>query len=198
VLVSTTFGLTPAPGGLRFVQDLINTSITERAYDRAGDRLADLATARTWLRQALDDWAVATDTPAPLISLGPDDLATLQELRERLRAALRADAANAPALPRPQSSPLPGGEVRLLAAPDGRMRYQPAATDGRAVADLVAAESLLAQTTGAWANLKTCANGICGVAFYDSSPNRSRAWHNTKTCGNISNLRASRSRRKAG
>jgi predicted RNA-binding Zn ribbon-like protein len=34
------------------------------------------------------------------------------------------------------------------------------------------------------------------VCFYDSSPNRSRAWHNTKTCGNVSNLRASRSRRR--
>jgi predicted RNA-binding Zn ribbon-like protein len=196
MVVSMTFGLKPAPGGLRFVQDLVNTALTRDAYDARGDQLVDLPTARMWLRQALDDWSAATDTPAPLISLTAADLATLQELRERLRSALRADAANAPAAARPRSGALPGGEIRLLAAPDGRMRYQPVATDGRAVADLVAAESLLAQTTGVWANLKTCANPVCGACFYDSSPNRSRAWHNTRTCGNVSNLRASRSRRR--
>jgi predicted RNA-binding Zn ribbon-like protein len=89
-----------------------------------------------------------------------------------------------------------GGELRLVVAPDGRMRYLPASVDVRAIAELVAAETLLAQARDTWPHLKTCANPACGVCFYDTSPNRSRVWHDTKTCGNASNLRASRARRK--
>ncbi|MFI6076338.1 CGNR zinc finger domain-containing protein [Actinoplanes sp. NPDC051343] len=78
------------------------------------------------------------------------------------------------------------------------MQYRPAGEDGRAIAELVAAEILLAQARGTWPHLKTCANLACGVCFYDTSPNRSRVWHDTKTCGNVSNLRASRARRRTG
>jgi predicted RNA-binding Zn ribbon-like protein len=142
------------------------------------------------------NWALAAGTPAPLIALRPADLATVQELRERLRAGLRAGARNAPAAPGPRSSPVAGGDLRLDVGADGRMRYRPVAGDVSAIAGLVAAEILFAQARGTWPCLKTCANPVCGACFYDTSPNRSRAWHDTKTCGNASNLRASRARRK--
>lgn len=186
----------PAPDGLRFVQDLVNTAIESRAYDPEHDRLADPRAAREWLRQALDEWAAATGTPAPLVTLRPADLAAVQELRERLRAGLRAGARNAPAAG-PRSGLVAGGDLRLVVAPDGRMRYLPASGDAHAIAELVAAETLLAQARGSWPHLKTCANPLCGVCFYDTSPNRSRVWHDTRTCGNTSNLRASRARRRA-
>jgi predicted RNA-binding Zn ribbon-like protein len=89
-----------------------------------------------------------------------------------------------------------GGDVRLVVAPDGRMRYVPASGDVHAIAELVAAETLLAQVRGIWPRLRTCANPLCGVCFYDTSPNRSLVWHDTRTCGNLSILRASRARRR--
>jgi predicted RNA-binding Zn ribbon-like protein len=185
-----------APGGLCFVQDLINTALEAHAYEHERDRLAEPGPAREWLRGALGRWAIATGTPAPLIALRPDDLGGLQELRERLRTGLRAHALNAPSAPAPASALVVGGDLRLVAADDGRMRYRPIAEDARAVGELVAAETLLAQARGTWPQLKTCANPVCGRCFYDTSPNRSRVWHDTRTCGNTSNLRASRGRRK--
>jgi len=221
--------MSPAPDGLRFVQDLVNTAL---AHDPAHDRLADPRAAREWLRGALDDWAAATGSTPPLITLRPEDLAAVRKFRERLRARLRAEAANveqprraeaanverpgraeAGNLERPGRAEAanleqPGpaepagddvtGDLKLVAGRDGRMRYLPASGDARAIAELVAAETLLAQARGTWHHLKTCANPACGVCFYDSSPNRSRVWHDTKTCGNASNLRASRARRKTG
>jgi predicted RNA-binding Zn ribbon-like protein len=188
--------MSQAPDGLRFVQDLVNTAIESLTYDPAHDRLADPRTAREWLRGALDEWAAATGTPAPLITLRTEDLATVQELRERLRGGLRAEAVNAPDAGPRRAALVSGGDVRLVVAADGRMRYVPASGDVHAIAELVAAETLLAQVRGTWPRLRTCANPLCGVCFYDTSPNRSRVWHDTGTCGNLSNLRASRARRR--
>jgi predicted RNA-binding Zn ribbon-like protein len=229
--------MSPAPDGLRFVQDLVNTSVESLAHDPAQDRLAGLGSARTWLRQALADWSEATGTPAPLITIRAGDLAALRELREGLRRGLRAGALNAPVGGEENTGEensaadesaadesaadesaadesaadknagdesgadtgaalVSGGDLKLAVARDGRMRYRPASGDARAIAELVAAETLLAQARGSWPHLKTCANPVCGVCFFDTSPNRSRVWHDTRTCGNASNLRASRARRK--
>jgi predicted RNA-binding Zn ribbon-like protein len=199
--------MSPAPDGLRFVQDLVNTAVESRAYDPVHDRLASPRAAREWLRGALEGWAAATGSTAPVITLRPDELAGVQELRERLRAALRATAANAEA---PTGGAAAGGgsegggpgfvalggDLKLAAGRDGRVRYLPASADARAIAELVAAETLLAQARGTWPLLKACANPVCGVCFYDTSPNRSRVWHDTRICGNRTNLRASRARRR--
>jgi predicted RNA-binding Zn ribbon-like protein len=153
------------------------------------DRGATLEQQR--FAEALGEGAAATGTLAPLITLRPGDLPSVRELRERLRSDLRAHAANASAhLAQAASGPAvggPAGELKLSAAPDGRMRYRPAAEDGRAIAQLVAAGTLLGQARGTWPHLKTCANPACGICFYDTSPNRSRVWHDTRTCGNTSN-----------
>jgi predicted RNA-binding Zn ribbon-like protein len=186
-----------APGGLVFVQDLVNTTFEAGAYDPEHDQLASPTTARTWLRTALDTWAEATGTPTPLVTLRPDDLPLVQELRERLRTRLRADALNAPSAHSAASASMLAGDVHLQIGMDGRVRYQPRSTGSAAISELVVTEMLLAQVRGVWPNLKTCARPGCGGCFYDSSPNRSRVWHDTKTCGNTSNLRASRSRKRA-
>jgi predicted RNA-binding Zn ribbon-like protein len=80
---------------------------------------------------------------------------------------------------------------------DGHVGYEPLESGWRALRALTSAEGLVAQASGTWSRLKTCAYPPCGLCFYDTSPNRSRVWHDTAMCGNITNLRASRSRRQS-
>lgn len=190
------FGMTRAPAGLRLAQDLINTATSTLAGDPRQDHLVDPATARTWLRQALEDWSEATGAPVPAVELTGADLVELRDLREALREPLRASSDNATAAAGPSAFRERASDVRLAITTDGRITYQPLGSGAEAVAAMIAAETLLAQTAGTWTRLKTCAHPACGVCFYDSSPNRSRAWHDTRTCGNINNLRASRARRR--
>jgi predicted RNA-binding Zn ribbon-like protein len=188
------FGLEPAPGGLRLVQDLVNTSLSARQGDAEQDELADLSTATAWLGQALAEWSAATGRPLPDTSLRQRDLGALRTLREQLRQSLRANAAHVD--PVPPAGPDGGvsSDVRLTLRADGQVDYQPL-TAG--LAGLISVEMLLAGATGALSRLKSCAAPVCGACFYDGSPNRARVWHNTKMCGNVPNLRASRARRKA-
>lgn len=194
------FGLAPAPGGLRLVQDLVNTALAERAdAPRAdaprADALIELAPARAWLGRALETWSAATGIPAPAIDLDDCDLAPLRDHRELLRAALRAGSDGAgPSMPGPSREI--AAKVLLTVDADGRARYEPLESGWRAVRALTSAETLLAQAAGTWPRLKTCAYRPCGACFYDVSPNRTRVWHDTKMCGNISNLRASRARKR--
>lgn len=192
------FGLAPAPGGLRLVQDLVNTALAERAGVPQADWLMEPGTARAWLSQALEAWSAATGIPAPEIDLDQSDLAALRDHRELQRAVLRAGSGGASpgTLPGPSREVI--AKVLLTAGPDGRVRYEPLESGWRAVRALTSAEILLAQAAGTWPRLKTCAYQPCGACFYDSSPNRARVWHDTKMCGNISNLRASRARRRPG
>jgi predicted RNA-binding Zn ribbon-like protein len=190
------FGLAPAPGGLRLVQDLVNTALAGRPG--VADWLMEPGTASAWLSQALEAWSAATGIAAPGIDLDQSDLAALRDHRELLRAVLRAGSGGAG----PGTRPGPGREVTarilLTAEADGRVRYEPLESGWRAVRALASAEMLLAQAAGTWPRLKTCAYRTCGGCFYDSSPNRARVWHDTKMCGNVSNLRASRARRRLG
>jgi predicted RNA-binding Zn ribbon-like protein len=190
------FGLESAPGGLRLVQSLVNTSLSGQEGEPERDHLADATTADAWLRAALADWSSATGRAEPTLSLRRADLAPLRQLRARLRESLRANAAHVER-DEPQAATLPDFDVRLTLNPDGTVGHRPLGTGWQGVAGLVATELLLAGATGTLTRLKTCAAPHCGACFYDASPNRSRAWHDTKVCGNVPNLRASRARRKA-
>jgi predicted RNA-binding Zn ribbon-like protein len=190
------FGLAPAPGGLRLVQDLVNTALAERAGVPRADMLMELASARAWLGRALEAWSAATGIPAPAIDLDDRDLAPLRDHRELLRATLRAaPGAAGPGTTGPSWEI--AAKVLLTVEADGRARYEPLESGWRAVRALTSAETLLARAAGTWTRLKTCAYLPCGACFFDSSPNRTRVWHDTKMCGNISNLRASRARKRA-
>lgn len=216
------FGLPAAPGGLRLAQDLVNTALVEQVGDAELDRLADLDVANAWLGQVLRQWSETTGLQVPAIVFAAGDLPAVRELRERLRADLRATSDNAapaasatPAASQavkvagtdsPAGADAPsrlagrgsGVAIELTTRADGRIAYQPTDTGWRGLAALISVEALLAQTADTWSRLKACAHPVCGACFYDASPNRSRVWHDTKTCGNVSNLRASRTRRKAG
>jgi predicted RNA-binding Zn ribbon-like protein len=197
VVPNERFRLSPAPAGLRFVQDLVNTALAAPGKPTRPDLLADLGSARSWLTDALAAWSAATGNPTPAIDLDECDLAPLRDHRELLRAALRATPGDDTAA----SAPVPGpsrdiaAKVLLTVTPDGGVRYEPLESGWRAVRALTSAETLLAGAAGTGPRLKTCAYPPCGLCFYDSSPNRARVWHDTKTCGNVTNLRASRSRK---
>jgi predicted RNA-binding Zn ribbon-like protein len=181
-----------APGGLRLVQELVNTSLRlETKPDPVVDLLAAEPDANRWLRAALRQWASATGQQAPDLRLAETDLAPLRRLREALRdfGGARSEDGGFP-------SQLRGTSVALGVDGSGRVTYGTTATGWRGVATLVAAEILLAQHTGTWQRFKTCPYAECGVAFYDESRNNSRVWHDVRICGNRSNLASSRDRRR--
>jgi predicted RNA-binding Zn ribbon-like protein len=169
----------------------VNTSLAEHSDGARPDLLGDAGSADAWLSQALAEWSAATGSPAPIIGLDEPDLAALRDHRELLRESLRAAAA-------PQTAPSReiAAKVLLAVTPGGAVRYEPFESGWRAVRALTSVEALLAQALGTWPRLKACAYPPCGACFYDSSPNRTRVWHDTKLCGNITNLRASRARKR--
>ena len=181
-----------APGGLRFVQELVNTGLRAPAPepgDRLADLLAGLDSATGWLDRALGLWATAAGQPVPELRFSAADLAPLREVREAIRdLAARTGPAAAPGW-------LDAGLMVGVDA-DGRVGYRPAETGWRGVAGLAAAEILLAQHGGQWTRFKACPFTACGVAFYDTSRNASRVWHDVRTCGNQTNLRAFRARQR--
>lgn len=179
------------------MQDLVNTALAAPGKPTRPDLLADLGSARSWLSDALAAWSAATGSPTPAIDLDEGDLAPLRDHRELLRAALRAAPGAGAAARAPASGPSRdiAAKILLTVTPDGVVRYEPLESGWRAVRALTSAETLLAGAAGTAPRLKTCAYPPCGLCFYDSSPNRARVWHDTKTCGNVTNLRASRSRK---
>jgi len=86
-------------------------------------------------------WSIgaAVRTP-PEISLAPDDLAPLRQVREDVRALTGRGEVT--------SSPLAGAQLTLSLEPGGRLAYRPAGSGWRGVAALAAAEILLAQQRG--------------------------------------------------
>ena len=177
-------GLTPAPRGLCFVQELVNTATPHPAPVALPDLLATPATAQTWLSGALAQWAQATGQPTPRVALAERDLGPLRELRESLRRRLAG------------GDPTGSWSGTLAVTVDGTSTYRPLGEGAAAVESLVATEYLLAQFSGTVVRLKACRSPRCGVAFFDESKNVSRVWHDVRTCGNKHNLRVSRARRK--
>jgi predicted RNA-binding Zn ribbon-like protein len=193
------FDLLAAPGGLRLAQDLVNSALAGPVRHSRPDLLAGLGSARQWLGEALAAWSAVTGNAAPAIDLDESDLPPLRDHRELLRAQLRARPGGSQAEdipPGPGASRDIAAKILLDVGADGRVRYEPLESGWRAVRALTSAEALVAQAAGTWSRLKACAYPPCGLCFYDTSPNRSRVWHDTATCGNITNLRASRSRRR--
>lgn len=179
------YDLSPAPGSLGFVQDLLNTMSAGRP--RQPDLLADIASARDWAGEALAAWAGETGLDVPAVTLGEDDLDPLRDLRVDLHTHVaRADG------PEHQA----GVVVRL--GPDGRVRLEPRGTGWRALASLALIAIADAQAADTWRRLKTCRNPRCEAAFFDRSRNNSGTWHDVRVCGNPANLRAYRTRQRTG
>ncbi|EXG82079.1 CGNR zinc finger domain-containing protein [Cryptosporangium arvum] len=176
--------MTEAPGGLRLVQDLLNTAGMPVAS--LPDLLDETSTAQRWLDGTLRAWARQTGRTTPSISLTEKDLAALRTLRGRVRGWVTGESEN-------DGSLAMAADVSVR---DGDLVYGPRGRGAAAITSLVALEALLASRTGELGRLKTCQNPACGAAFYDRSRSGTRVWHDMKTCGNTLNLRASRARRR--
>jgi predicted RNA-binding Zn ribbon-like protein len=177
------YGLAPAPAGLAFAQELLNTGLPA---EPERDPLRSIGTARAWLDAAVSDWAARSEQDPVALEIGERDLPRLRRTRQALRDWL-AEAAPSEAVLAP---------VAIGLGPAHAVRYAPGAGGAAGIESLVAVELLLASRAGTARRLKVCANPDCGAAFYDGSPNNSRRWHDVRTCGNVANLRASRARRR--
>ncbi|WP_369215321.1 CGNR zinc finger domain-containing protein [Streptomyces flavofungini] len=185
--------LTPAPGGLGLVQELLNTAPAERpGRPDVPDLLADgaLGAAQEWADQAVRDWARETGRADARLTLTEEDLPKLRCLRDQVRRALGAGDRG-------------GDAVRFTSAPvvvglagDGTLTLEPEGAGARWLASAVLAEALLAQASDVWRRLKICRNAPCAAAFYDRSRNNSGVWHSVRGCGNAAHVRACRERRR--
>jgi predicted RNA-binding Zn ribbon-like protein len=190
-MATERFGARSAPGGLALVQELVNTHAVRRNGE---DLLAGRASAQRWLDLAAGQWGEARGLTSPDPALAEADLPALRDLRSVVIEMLAV-----PGDQRPEGMPV-GAEVQatvnLVADDAGRVGIEPVGTGGRWLTSAVWSEVLLSQQTGTWSRLKLCREPGCRSAFYDTSRNRSGVWHNVQTCGNITNLRASRTRKR--
>lgn len=189
------YELPRAPGGLGFVQDVLNTRPTlhlRRPHLSESDLLDDLESAQRWLDGALENWSVESGVPQNAVTLSEDDLDKLRALRADLNAVIgRGDQAHGAAL-------FPSASVAARMGSDGGVLLEPRGEGARRVASIVLIEAFTAQRLDTWRRLKACRNDRCGVAFYDRSRPNSGVWHDASVCGNAVNLRASRARKRQG
>ena len=178
--------LKPAPGELRIVQQLVNT--TDRIQ---GSEV--LASPR-----ALASWLDEVGLLDPGADLTPADLERTIAAREALRALLAAN--NGGPAPDAAAGRLDllghGALLRVRVAADGATRLE-AAGEGvdRALGRLLAIVTT-AQGEGTWPRLKACAEPACRAAFYDFSPNRAGLWCAMRRCGNRFKAQVYRRRQK--
>lgn len=175
-----------APGGLAFVQEILNT----RSAGRSRDLLADLEDAQRWLDESLEGWSAETGVPQDRVVLTEVDLGKLRHLRADLNAVVgSADRALNGHL-------LPVASTAARLGADGQVVLEPRGEGSRRVGAIVLIEIFTAQRLDRWRRLKVCRNDRCGVSFYDRSRNNSGVWHDARLCGNVVNLRASRARKR--
>ena len=189
-------GLAPAPAGLGFVQDFLNTHPTHPAPsakpEPEADLLADLDSAQRWLDEALKNWSQETGVPQSRVLLTEADLDTLCGLRADLTSLVRTTD-------QPHDATLlPSASVFARVGPDGTALLEPRGDGSRRVSAIVLIETFTAQRLDTWRRLKICRNDRCAVSFYDRSRNNSAVWHDSRACGNATYLRASRARKRHG
>jgi predicted RNA-binding Zn ribbon-like protein len=189
-------GLSPAPAGLGFVQDFLNTRPTHPAPsakpEPASDLLADLDSAQRWLDGALQNWSHETGIPQSGVLLTEADLDKLCGLRADLTSLVRSTD-------QPHDATLlPSASVLVRMGPDGTAQLEPRGDGSRRVSAIVLIETFTAQRLDTWRRLKVCRNDRCAVSFYDRSRNNSGLWHDSRECGNAIYLRASRARKRQG
>ncbi|HZP56592.1 MAG TPA: CGNR zinc finger domain-containing protein [Dehalococcoidia bacterium] len=176
----------PAPGRLRLVEDFVNTR------EEDDDAITTPAALAAWLaeRGLLRGGARATQ----------DDLRRAREVREALRALLRANNGSPPddAAIRTLNEFADRARYVLRFSPEGEATLAPGAggVDGALAEILHIVHHAMAD--GTWPRLKACRMDTCGWAFWDSSRNQSAAWCSMRVCGNRAKARAYRERRGAG
>ncbi|MEW2402555.1 CGNR zinc finger domain-containing protein [Streptomyces sp. NPDC046862] len=180
-----------APGGLGFVQDLLNTA--SMGKPRQPDLLESLDAAEQWLKSSLATLTHVDSSAPPPHALDARGLGRLRSLREALRAALATghgeEAAVAVAVPSIETT------AAITLGTDGAQLH-PRGKGVEGIRSYVLVQLAAATYADTMRRLKVCANPRCRGAFYDRSKNCSRLWHDVTTCGNTQNVRAYRARLK--
>lgn len=181
-----------APGGLGFVQDLLNTA--SMGKPRQPDLFESSETAGQWLTSALATLnqldSSAPSVPLPLDARG---LGRLRSLRDGLRAALADGHAGEPSAT--VAVPSIEATAAITLGAEG-VQLHPRGNGVESVRSYVLIQLAAATYADTMRRLKVCANPRCRGAFYDRSKNCSRQWHDVTTCGNNQNVRAYRARLK--
>jgi predicted RNA-binding Zn ribbon-like protein len=164
-------GRAPASGGLRLVQDFVNTVDREHGPD-----LLDLP-------DGLRDWLDRRDL-APEAALTGAEVETARAVREALRALLLANNGEREA-PGARAVLDAAGERAGLRASFGADPpvLRPAAGGLDGALGRVVAAAFAAMLDGSWTRLKACPREVCGWAFYDRSTNASATWCSMRVCG---------------
>jgi predicted RNA-binding Zn ribbon-like protein len=171
--------------------DLLVEFVNTRDIEEATDSLGDPSSLGAW---------IAEHTGDHLPELDEGDLERVLELREALRAVLRAN--NGVDVGERELEPLRAAaersRYRLTFAPGARLELAPARADLPAFEArlLLAIERL--QCEEAWLRLKACTDESCQWAFYDATRNRSRTWCSMDVCGNREKTRRYRERKSSG
>jgi predicted RNA-binding Zn ribbon-like protein len=161
-----------APEPLRLVQLFVNT--VDREHGR--EWIGTVHELRAWLRER----------GLPVRGVDASTVARAHELREALRALLRAN----------NGAPLDRAALAVLNRCDVSVALDARAEPelcGAAPLDEIVAVAYAAMLDGTWSRLKACRQ--CRWAFYDRSKNRSAGWCSMQICGNRAKTRAYRRRR---
>jgi hypothetical protein len=179
------FAAAPAPLALQRIQSFLNTRSAGLPLEP--DLLERPGSANAWLHTF--DWPAR-----PRLTL--DDLTPLRELRQALQALVEDG-------PNPSETVVSGFSRQVahlrwtMTIQEGQLALSAEGGGWRQIAGALLNDMYVAQQRGTWPRLKACRMPApCRVVFYDSSKNQSRVWHNTSVCGNLTNLRASRARRR--
>ena len=174
-----------APGELATLQQFVNTLDSEPGIEL----LEEPADLRRWLTHH--------ELVAPSTRIGEREFARAIELREALRAVLRAN----------NGAPVDSEAVATLDAAaraaeltvrwdeSGRAELAPARAGLDGAFGTLLAIAYRARVDGTWDRLKACPEESCGWVFYDQSRNRSSTWCSMAVCGNRAKARAFRERR---
>lgn len=183
------YDIEPAPSGLAFIQDLLNTLSAGKPRDT--DLLLEQQDAQAWLNEVWQKDRDPGQHRSP-VELDDSDVVHLRDFRDGLRDWLAGTTTQAPACLQESAFDT---TVRLGA--DGTVQTEPASSGWKAVVSLVLIEIFRAQQVGQWRRLKVCRSDRCRVTFFDRSRNNSGVWHDVRRCGHPANLRAFRARQRS-
>ena len=175
----------PAPGGLRLVQELVNTADLEEGTEELGDE----DSLRRWL---MSQGLIADSDP---ITRG--DVSRMRALREAIRDLLGTHAGESlgPAAAAVLERETGRCPLRLKIDPSGAARIESRCSGIEHAIATVLSAIAEASAEGTWRRLKACREHGCRWAYYDSSKNSSSAWCAMRVCGNRAKARRYRERR---
>ena len=171
-----------APGRLELVQAFLNTRDLEAGIERLDSP------------QALTAWLRSRRLLRRSEKAGPADLARALELREGVRAVLRAGDRQATEAGGVLDRAARRARVELRFDRAGRDRLDPSSTGPDQALGQILTALVAARADGTLSRLKTCADPGCEWAFFDHTRNRSGTWCDMAVCGNRAKVRAFRER----